>query len=79
MTTRKSKDFSREFTIEEREKGLTNSLQGLSIDQINALQDIDYQYYNDLINCTFNSPFNNEEIMSNWRNVTSLIAFPNVL
>lgn len=39
---RKSKEFNREFTAEEKEAGFTSSLEGLSNDQIQLLHEIDY-------------------------------------
>lgn len=41
------------------------------------LHEVDYQYFDDIMNCTFSVPFNNDEVLRNWHNVTQLIGFPN--
>jgi hypothetical protein len=72
----KVKEFSREFNEIERKAGLTNSLQDLTPGQINRITDLDYMFYDDIINCTFQHSFIDNEVMDNWHNITSQLAFP---
>ena len=75
-------EFSNELSEAELSRKLKNGntrLNGLADDQIRVLQEIDKQYYEDIMNCTYSSPYVNDEIQKNWYNITYLLAFPNAV